>query len=181
MVCRFSLRPKRAARQAGTQQGACRFRNLQSGTQHSWPEQIQSPAVLCTEMLPARIVQAETRAGTTATVYQTLFGCPPEFAAIADVVPESQGASLTNLDTPSDIGNMQTTPTSLFAFSVLTEKSDVPFLKNSADTHQVSNNRHVRRPAQPTVHKVCFVLSSCHATKSRVQPMFCWLFGSCLV
>lgn len=103
----------------------------------------QSPAVLCTEMIPARHTSAAARTATTASVYETLFGCPPQFATVADVVPESQGISRGNFDTPSEVENMQATPSSLLAFSVLTTKSEMPVSKQLAQHSQVSISSHM--------------------------------------
>jgi hypothetical protein len=138
MACRFSFKLKRAVRQAGTPQGAFRFGSMQHRSQLSGPENMhQSPAVLCTGMIPARQVQPEARTATTASVYEALFGCPPQFASIADVIPESQGASGSIVKTPNDVQNMQATPSSLFAFSALTGRSDMPVYEVSAHKGQV--------------------------------------------
>ena len=98
----------------------------------------QSPAVLCTEMIPARHEVAEAKTATTASVYETLFGCPPQFATVADVIPESQEISRGHLDTPREEENMQATPSSLLAFSAMTTKSEVSVSKESKQDIQVS-------------------------------------------
>jgi hypothetical protein len=105
---------------------------MQYGSQFSGPDNMQqSPAVLCTEMIPPHSEMAEAKSATTAQVYETLFGCPPQFTTIADVVPERQGTSRGHFESPHEVERMQATPSSLLAFSAQTMKSDVPVAKDS--------------------------------------------------
>ena len=150
----------------------------------------QSPAVLCTEMIPARHEVAEAKTATTASVYETLFGCPPQFATVADVIPESQAISQGHVHTPREEQNMQASPSSLLAFSAITTKSEVPMSKELEQDMQVSVCTHLFTktsdgpehvdPAyyMPIIYFRCWLLPCVH-TSIRQENFKRWDLSEC--
>lgn len=60
----------------------------------------------------------------TRAVYENLFGCPAQFASVAEVHPESQGPAGDAEITPLKGGDHDATPATMLALSAFTERSE---------------------------------------------------------
>lgn len=112
-ACRAFIRRGRISRAIATPTSACVLKVAPAPKSNTTSQAVSAEAMPQPRMSP----DSATRA-----VYANLFGCPAQFASVADVLPDSQGPAGDGNMTPLTDGFHCGTPTTMFAASVYTEQ-----------------------------------------------------------